>query len=141
MTTDLKKWLDESPENQRLLAQEALILEVSEAIWTVLEKLEITKADLARALGTSKAYVTQLLDGRRNMTLRTLADVAFRLELEPHFYLCNKNQGVGWSQLDFAEIMGRPSFGSTKAVEAANEGNDWSELQVLSSGPALAKVA
>lgn len=141
MTTDLNKWLDESPENQRLLAQESLILEVSEAIWAALEKLDMTKADLARALESSKANVTQLLDGRRNMTLRTLADIAYKLELEPHFNLRQKNLDIGWSVLDVASITGRISFGSTDPIEAANEGNKWSKPQMLSAEPMLAKVA
>lgn len=142
MARDLKAWLDESEKNQHLLAQEALLLEASEAIWAALDKLKMTKADLARALGSSKANVTQLLDGRRNMTLRTLADIAFTLDLEPHFYLCNKNQTAGWSPLDIAAILGRPSFSSVEAIEAANEGNKWSEPQVLTAEPpAMAKVA
>lgn len=37
------------------------------------------KAQLAERLGKSKAYVTQVLSGSRNMTLRTLADFAFAL--------------------------------------------------------------
>lgn len=84
---DLKGWLDESKENQRLFAQEGLILEVTEAIWLALEKRRKSKADLARSLETSKAHVTQLLGGGRNMTLRTLADIAYNLNFEPHFQL------------------------------------------------------
>lgn len=142
MARNLKAWLDESEKNQRLLSQEALILEVSEAIWAALEKLKMTKADLARALGSSKANVTQLLDGRRNMTLRTLADIAYKLDLEPNFHLCQKNQTEGWLTLDITAIMGRPSFSSVEAVEAANVGDKWSEPHVLSAeSPALAKVA
>lgn len=142
MARDLKAWLDESAKNRHLLAQEALILEVSEAIWAALEKLEMTKADLSRALGSSKANVTQLLDGRRNMTLRTLADIAFTLDLEPHFYLCQENQAAGWWPSEIVKSMERPSFSSVQVVEAANEGDKWSEPKVLTAeSPAMAKVA
>jgi transcriptional regulator with XRE-family HTH domain len=37
----------------------------------------LSKSDLAARLGRSRAFVTQVLSGRRNMTLRTLADLAW----------------------------------------------------------------
>lgn len=142
MTRNLSVWLDESEKNHRLLAQEALILEVSEAIWAALEKLKMSKADLARALGSSKANVTQLLDGRRNMTLRTLADIAYKLNLESHFHLCQKNRNAEWMNLDIVAVAGRPIFRSVEAVEAANGGGQWSEPHMLSAEPStMAKVA
>lgn len=39
----------------------------------------LTKAELARRIGRDKAFVTRKLDGRGNMTLETLADLAFAL--------------------------------------------------------------
>lgn len=36
----------------------------------------VTKAQLAQRLGKGKSFVTQILGGDRNMTLRTVADVA-----------------------------------------------------------------
>lgn len=63
------------PEYSVLLAQQRLILEATELIVELLEKREVTRADLARKLGTSSGNITQLLDGR-NMTLGTLAEVA-----------------------------------------------------------------
>ena len=79
MRTVTENWLKDSNERQRLFAQEGLILEASEEVWAALENAGKNKADLARLLGTSKANVTQLLDGGRNLTLRTLADIAFVL--------------------------------------------------------------
>lgn len=40
---------------------------------------DVRKAYLAKRIGKSKAFVTQLL-GARNMTTHTLADLAFALE-------------------------------------------------------------
>ena len=59
-----------------LTQQEATILEVTEEIWRVMANTKTTKADLARTLKCSKAHVTMLLNGGRNMTLRTLSDIA-----------------------------------------------------------------
>ena len=44
-----------------------------------MEEQQVSKTDLARLVGTSKSHVTQLLSGSRNLTLRTLADLAFAL--------------------------------------------------------------
>lgn len=49
-----------------------------------MEETQITRAELARRLGTSKGYVTQLLDGTANMTLRTVSDVFVALGREFH---------------------------------------------------------
>lgn len=64
-----------SESRNRLLAQERLILEATECIARVMQKENVSKADLADRLGRSKAFVTQLLGGGRNMTMRTFADV------------------------------------------------------------------
>ena len=49
----------------------------TEEILQLMDREGISKADLARELGKSKAYVTQALSGGRNMTLRTLAAFAW----------------------------------------------------------------
>lgn len=70
---------------RRQYEQERLILWATERLAEMMSEKALSKADLARALGTSRAYVTNLLSGRTNLTLRTLADVAavmgFRIEL------------------------------------------------------------
>ena len=83
----LTEWLDESPEHSRAFLEEGLILEATEAICEAMKKRRMSKAALAGRLGTSKAYVTQLLNGNRNMTLRTFARIAFALNLTPEMAL------------------------------------------------------
>lgn len=67
-------------ENKALYNQEALILQATELLSTIMDDGDISKAELARKLGRSKAYVTQCLSGRQNLTLRTLADFFTALE-------------------------------------------------------------
>ena len=55
--------------------QERVILELAILIRRLLKEKGLTKADLAARLGKSKAFVTQLLNGHANMTLRTISDV------------------------------------------------------------------
>ena len=63
------------PEFRRLLAQEELILEVTETLCELLEKEKTSRKELADRLGKTKGFVSQLLKGGRNLTLRTVADI------------------------------------------------------------------
>jgi len=67
------------PEFRRLLAQEELILEVTETLCELLEKENVSRKDLADRLGKTKGFVSQLLNGGRNLTLRTVADILYVL--------------------------------------------------------------
>lgn len=75
-----KTWVERqtaSPEARRMYEQERMVLWTTEKICEAMEEAGISKADLAALLGTSRANISTLLGGGRNMTLRTLADVAF----------------------------------------------------------------
>lgn len=65
--------LEEDPSGIR---QEELILEVTEAMARALRSSGLTQAELAERMGKSKGFVSQVLGGGRNLTLRTLADIA-----------------------------------------------------------------
>jgi transcriptional regulator with XRE-family HTH domain len=72
-----------SNDYQVLVAQEEFILAATELIFELMEKTGVTKAELARRVGRTRGYLTQLLDGNRNMTLRTLAELANALGYRP----------------------------------------------------------
>ena len=74
--------LMEDPEFRRLLSIEALVAEASEVIARLMAEQNVSKADLARRLNKSRAWVTQLLSGKANMTVRTLAEVVNTLDAE-----------------------------------------------------------
>jgi transcriptional regulator with XRE-family HTH domain len=76
MLSEYQDFETSSPENRRLQRREKLLVEVTEAIAKVLNEEGISQTELARRLGTTKGYVSQLLNGGRNLTLKTLADVA-----------------------------------------------------------------
>jgi transcriptional regulator with XRE-family HTH domain len=64
------------PTYDQLLEQERLILAATELVHELLEEQGVTKTELAQRLDRTKGFVTQLLGGDRNLTLRTLADLA-----------------------------------------------------------------
>lgn len=72
----------ENPEFRKEFAVESLVLEATEVVSRLMHEQGLTKADLARRLGKSRAWVTQLLNGSANMTLRTLAEVLVALDAE-----------------------------------------------------------
>lgn len=74
----------------RLFAQEGALLEASEEVWRVMNKQKVIKAELARRIGCSRAHVTEVLNGTRNMTLRTLSDLANALGYEVKIKLVPK---------------------------------------------------
>ena len=77
MTDDLER---HSGESARLYQQERLVLWATEAICELMAENNVSRAELARRLGTSRANITQMLNGSRNLTLRTLADMAWACE-------------------------------------------------------------
>ena len=82
LATEYERYEASSSENQRLLRQEELILEITERVCEMMEELGINRTELASRLDRSKGYVSQVLSGGRNLTLRTLADLADALECE-----------------------------------------------------------
>jgi transcriptional regulator with XRE-family HTH domain len=69
-------------EDPKLWNQENLIVEVTEALARAMNQRKITKAQLAEKLGCSRARVTQVLGGGKNLTLRTLADFMLALDFD-----------------------------------------------------------
>lgn len=72
----------ESPEFRKLYAIEGLVTEAGEFIARLMQEQGVTKAELARRLGRSRAYITQMVSGSANLTVRTLAEVAYALGAE-----------------------------------------------------------
>jgi transcriptional regulator with XRE-family HTH domain len=51
-------------------------VEISEQIYLAMEQQGISKAELARRLGKSRAYVTKILQGNANFTIESLVRIA-----------------------------------------------------------------
>jgi len=101
----LEHWARSSDENARLVAQEVLITQVTEAIWKAMEEAGVSKAELAQRLGTTRGFISQVLSGSRNMTLRTLSDICFALEQQAGFSMSGPDDGNGW---DVSPRIARP---------------------------------
>ena len=69
-------------EFERIMMQENLIMDVTENFCDILEREKINKSTLAKFMGKTKGYISQLLGGGRNLTLRSMVDLAFHLGYE-----------------------------------------------------------
>lgn len=67
------------PSYRRKFEQEFLAFAATELICSLMKKQKLSKADLAKRIGKSKAFVSQVLSGSRNMTMHTFADLACAL--------------------------------------------------------------
>ena len=66
---------------------ERLALTLAEDILRVMKDKKVSRSELARRMGVSRAYVTRMLDAPPNLTLLTISKVALALELEPNLSL------------------------------------------------------
>ena len=62
-------------EETRAFASDSLLLNASQLVMTAMEGANISRAQLSERIGKSRSYVSQVLSGSRNMTLKTLADL------------------------------------------------------------------
>jgi transcriptional regulator with XRE-family HTH domain len=74
--TDMSNYIEkflQDPNNLRLFLEERAIHDVTDLLEAVMKEQGITRAELARRLGKTKGWVTQLLDTDANKTIRTVA--------------------------------------------------------------------
>jgi len=94
MTTIIEKLLATTDEGRRELARQQLLVSVSDQIWEVLEKEGFTCTQLADRLQSSTSNISQMLSGRRNMTLGTLSDIAYETGYQVRVHLRKDGHGA-----------------------------------------------
>lgn len=81
-------WLDEELEKDPSFADamkcEALVEDTCDGIYAAMDEVNVTAAELSERLGVTRSNVSQLLSGKRNLTLRTLWKIAKALGFEVH---------------------------------------------------------
>jgi len=66
----------------RQSSRERLIYNVTEDVLVAMEDLGVSKKELASRISKSKSYITQMLSGSRNMTIGTLSDICYSLDVD-----------------------------------------------------------
>lgn len=93
--------------------EEETIISFTEDVCVAMERAEVSRAELARRLGTSQAYVTKILRGNANFTLRTMARIALALDSELRTYLAPRESRTHW--------VDELAFGKANEYEVASE--------------------
>lgn len=109
MTQAPLSWLERQiadPEARRVYEEERLVLEANEALLEAMEESQITRAQLADFIGASRAHVSQLLSGTRNLTLRTFARLACALGKQVDVRLTHL-EDMGFQPIDVPEPVMR----------------------------------
>src|SRR5437899_4380299 len=76
---DKRKGLENEPD----YVARGLIHDINEQVIAQMRALGLRNKDLAVRLGVSSAYITKLLEGNPNLTVRSLARVALALDSQP----------------------------------------------------------
>jgi transcriptional regulator with XRE-family HTH domain len=74
---------------------EYLKLVFSEEIGRMMDERGVSQAELARRLGTSRAYVAKLLHSTANLTLATMAKLALALDAQVELKLAPRHTSPG----------------------------------------------
>ncbi len=111
-------------EDERLLSQERFIVEATELICELLERDGVSRQELADRLGKTKGFVSQVLSGERNMTLRTLADLAHALGHRLHVTAASSTS----SNMDATTAQRTPGRAFAALVAASGSTPGWSHL-------------
>jgi transcriptional regulator with XRE-family HTH domain len=90
---------------------EGAIQEFTESLCFEMKKQGVTRAELARRLGSSPAYVTKILRGEANFTLATQVRLGRALEKELRFHFATPGQQVHWMEQRLLSI--NPEVGTT----------------------------
>ncbi len=61
--------------------------EASYGIWQLMQEQGVTRSELAKRIGKRRSFVTKVLSGDHNFTIRTLADMYWALGGVLHFEL------------------------------------------------------
>lgn len=83
------------------------------------ENTAVCQASIAREIEMDKGSLSKILHGRKNLTLRTIAEISYALGFEPEVHFCRPN-------------VGKESNGGHKvvcgAVTSTKEQYDWMEV-------------
>jgi transcriptional regulator with XRE-family HTH domain len=104
--TDYEVFAQSSVRNRRLLREEELILDATEALSEMLERESVSRTVLAQKLGKTKGFVSQILAGGRNLTLRTIADIADALGYRIRIVFFRETESKQKTQTEELKIPG-----------------------------------
>ena len=114
---DLFEGLERNPEYLAELA----IVEFTENMAKRMAELGITRSELARRLDTSPAYITKILQGNANFTLKSMVKISQALESRLTTHMQPEGAQARWFDLfqQRREVSGKPAESASVRQELA----------------------
>jgi transcriptional regulator with XRE-family HTH domain len=72
------------------------VIEFTEDLDRLMKEKKVSRAELARRIGSSRAYITRLLGGGANFTLQTMVKLAMALDGAVHIHISDKRAITRW---------------------------------------------
>jgi len=119
---------ESSNADERAFQKDELIFNVTEDILITMEDLHVNKQELARRLGKSRSFVSQVLGGARNMTLGSLSDICFALDCKVEVKILSGNSRnriniplEGWIQIPESKFQ-KKEIGAPNVIIREHKG-------------------
>ena len=106
-----------SESERRRYIQNSVIVDTAMALNRALKISGCTQRELADRLGRTEGYVSQVLSGGGNVTLRTLGDFAYGLNCVVNIALCSSDVAVGAVASDIRTSWQATDVGSENATD------------------------
>ncbi len=106
---------------------ELAILDFTRDIYRQMKNQNLNKVELARRLGTSPSYITKILGGNANFTLKSMTRIAKALGCKLHIHMAEDDRQVKWFEVvtsppdqrsEFHSVSIRPFQVRTKEAAA-----------------------
>lgn len=120
--------LTSTSEGLRMYQQERTILAVTEMLCEIMEQQNVSRAELAARLGKTKGFISQVLDGTANMTMRTMSDILTELghQMEPTA-----------APLSSKSASAENESGTVVSMPVSIDAPEWPEAQFRVAAPLL----
>jgi transcriptional regulator with XRE-family HTH domain len=127
--TNWQQWVTEAQQSPEFAAEQVK-LDFAVALERRMSQQGITRAELARKLGTSAAAITQTLRGDANLSIERMARLAQALDAALHVHLAPVSSQVRWlethggnklpaAQLNHARAWAQHSIGANHDRQCA----------------------
>lgn len=126
----LQKWFQEELQKAQDTFDyrlERLLFELAEDICRHMDEQHLTRAELASRLNCSRAYITKVLNGNPNVTLKTLLRIADALGRDVNIYLPERAK------------ISQSTASSAATLSAQHAKVPYKLFQLISSGKAEAQ--
>jgi predicted transcriptional regulator len=122
-----KKSLDslfESAKTKDAYWTSKVILEFTSDLYQLMKRREKTKADVARSLKTSQAYITKVFKGDVNFTINSMVRLTRTLGGKINIHVVADNVDVRWLDVIKGERKSTVSWQSNEFEKISNEGSN-----------------